>query len=188
MRKHAMSVLMEASSINGLFPGWLRKGNIPVSYEGEKLRDSYWEAVFEIPYILWEYCGKGSRKAHSDHDKDNIVATERETQAILQEVKSILDASVEICNLLKDGQSPTSKTPKARRELAMKAVQPFNNIVNEENIVELQDEWLYNEPSFFVDEANTMKMRTDRLSCKDGAVTVRLERPEKQVFEVRSNG
>ncbi|KAF4811067.1 WW domain-containing oxidoreductase [Colletotrichum siamense] len=52
-------------------------------------------------------------------------------------------------------ENPQSKKrmialPRARMDYSMKYVQPFNNIVDDKNIVELQDEWLYNKPSFFI--------------------------------------
>lgn len=149
MYDHALSVLIKSSSTNGLFPGRLDEDNLPLPYEEEHLRDTYWEVAFEIPYILWRYC----------HERIWITTTSPEERPpadqsklalILDELKSISRTSTEVCALLRDGSLTSSKLPRARMDYSMKYVQPFNNIVDDKNIVELQDEWLYNKPSFFI--------------------------------------
>ncbi|KAL2884173.1 hypothetical protein SGCOL_000112 [Colletotrichum sp. CLE4] len=64
-------------------------------------------------------------------------------------------ASVEgICNQLGELIVHPSRTkgPRYRYGYWMKHNLPFNSVIDDNNIVELQDEWLYNEPAFF---ANT---------------------------------
>ncbi|UKZ53649.1 hypothetical protein TrVGV298_007446 [Trichoderma virens] len=58
MYKFARSVLLQSSSPNGLFPGQFDENREPILFSEDAMRDCYWDATFEIPYILWSYTGE----------------------------------------------------------------------------------------------------------------------------------
>ncbi|KAF9882228.1 hypothetical protein CkaCkLH20_00264 [Colletotrichum karsti] len=140
MLEHAISVLLRSSSANGSFSGKLAKHE-PAIYESERLRDNHWGTTFEVPYILWKY--------YCARPEDERQAVEAKT--VHDRLESMSHTMTQICTLLGDlaeGQTG-SKGHKRRHGYWMKHNLPFNNMVDEENIIELQDEWLYNEPAFF---------------------------------------
>lgn len=152
MFEHAMSVLLRGSSNNGLFPGRLNKRHEPIPYDSEERRDDYWEAVFDIPYILWKHCLEPEKTRGSDEKPGAQSKPKTELDMVLAELQFLSRSSSEISSLLREAQGRLTgpKRVKAPLDYSMKYVQPFNNMVDEQNIVELQDEWLYNVPSFFV--------------------------------------
>lgn len=152
MFEHAMSVLLRCSSNNGLFPGRLNERNEPALFEDEERRDNYWEVAFEIPYILWKHGLGPFKPGGSDEKPGGQSSPESGSQLVLAELQSISQSSTETSNLLREAQGRLtgSRRAKAPLDYSMKTVHPFNNMVDEQNIVELQDEWLYNEPVFFI--------------------------------------
>ncbi|RMJ13647.1 hypothetical protein BHE90_013317 [Fusarium euwallaceae] len=139
MRTHAMSVLIQSTWSSGLFPGQLDANKEPVLYDDEVLRDTYWAFSFEIPYIIWKY----SRPASTVHDAPQTQtdgAKTNEAKADTERLK-LLQELLESQSGAKGSNKPTI--------YSMKHSFPFNNVVDQKNIVELSDEWLYNEPDFF---------------------------------------
>ncbi|RSL74657.1 hypothetical protein CEP53_000091 [Fusarium sp. AF-6] len=139
MRTHAMSVLIQSTWSSGLFPGQLDANKEPVLYDDEVLRDTYWAFSFEIPYIIWKYSrpasiGHDVSRMRTDGTKTNEAKADTELLKLLQELLESQTAA-------KGSNKPTI--------YSMKHSFPFNNVVDQKNIVELSDEWLYNEPDFF---------------------------------------
>ncbi|KAK2767880.1 hypothetical protein CKAH01_15214 [Colletotrichum kahawae] len=163
MYEHAMSVLVNATSANGLFPGWLTAQNDPAPYESEWLRDRYWGVTFEIPYALWQRCDdpKWNKPLDQEANPGNTPdhhepGPKSEMELILKELRILSRSSADIYNLLNGGlkHSIGPMKPRVQLESSSKDFQPFNYSVDEQNIVELQDQWLYNEPTFFVTKAS----------------------------------
>ncbi|KAH0424493.1 hypothetical protein CcaCcLH18_11529 [Colletotrichum camelliae] len=145
MLDQAISVLFSSSSANGLFPGKLDKLQEPTLYNSERMRDTYWVNAFEIPYVLWKYCFnlECGPKTDGDHGSGSsqrlrLKDDDLSPSQIIRQVRTLLNQGMG----LKRSEQPHS--PSMKRSL------PFNNIVDAKNIVELQDEWLYNMPTFFV--------------------------------------
>ncbi|KAK7435814.1 hypothetical protein Landi51_12868 [Colletotrichum acutatum] len=151
MYQHAISVLLRGSSANGLPPGLLSEKSMPVAYLSETSRDNYWEITFEVPRILWTYCLNPKDLINSANEAS--TTRDSDLKLVLDDLKSLSHTSAELGVQTRSILTgPRSNRP--YRNSPMKHIQPFNSIVNEENIVELQDEWLYNEPSFFVGSSN----------------------------------
>lgn len=141
MHAHAMSVLFQSTSCNGLIPGRLDENNEPVLYEDELVRDRFWGITFEVPYVLWKYHRDRSSKAqqpHLQHTLSEPTPSSSENTEILRYVKELLE------------HQRAERGLKVSRDHQMKRSFPFNNVVDQKNIVELSDEWLYKEPSFFI--------------------------------------
>ncbi|KAF5719491.1 Mg2+ transporter like zinc transport [Fusarium mundagurra] len=141
MSAYSKTVLLQSAYCSGLFPGALDQGHEPVMYQAEHDRDTYWGITFEIPYILWVYNAKDpkfqgpSDATHSEQSHERPSQTVPHTYCHSCEgiLKKQLSGNQHVGPLV----------------LLMKRSQPFNNVVYQENIVELSDEWLYNKPSFF---------------------------------------
>ncbi|KAF4461618.1 Mg2+ transporter -like Zinc transport [Fusarium albosuccineum] len=146
MRAHAMSVLLQSSSPNGLFPGALDETNEPILYKHQTMRDTYWGVTFEIPYILWNhgFLPADSTPPANTYNQSLRSGTSNQTPTapFNLEFAMLLKAALE--------QHAGRKGPANTFGYSMKQNLPFNNVVYQENIVELSDEWLYNMPSFFV--------------------------------------
>lgn len=150
MLQHAVSVLLRSSSANGLFAGKLDENQSPVIYDGERMRDDYWAVVFEVPYLLWKYyC---SETVKDDANNDSELGSEN----LHGRLDSICHSVDHIQKLLGDVvvQQAQSAGQRHRHGYWMKHDLPFNNMIDEDNIVELQDEWLYNTPSFFAHDSD----------------------------------
>ncbi|KAL1619079.1 hypothetical protein SLS54_006931 [Diplodia seriata] len=136
--KLSKSILLKGSSPNGLFEGRLNDNKEPVKFDGEIWRDSWWSVTFEIPYTIWSH---GLLK-----DRTKPLAIEHPSQV------TAIQASTEISQALNKILERIAAAPKestTRETVAMKSSMPFNNVIDQKNIVDLSDEWLYNEPKFF---------------------------------------
>ncbi|KAI3546501.1 hypothetical protein CABS01_14682 [Colletotrichum abscissum] len=145
LTEQALSILLSTSSSNGLFAGALDERQSSAIYEDERDRDNYWTVVFEVPYILWkDYCSLPSSDPEDDTNrksKSTDSCLEHMCQSVERISKHLGDLTVH----------PTETTgPRYRYGYWMKHNLPFNNVIDDNNVVELQDEWLYNEPDFFV--------------------------------------
>ncbi|KXH28020.1 hypothetical protein CSAL01_02781 [Colletotrichum salicis] len=142
--------VMVHSAASGIFPGKIGDLLDADAYDDRRPRHTYWEAPFEIPYILWKYCHK--QCSHTSAPKES--ATEGGSgllRIIANQLSSISDSSGQIYALLKEAPRQIySKEHQSSDVYSMKRYFPFGNTVEVGNIVELQDEWLYEEPTFFV--------------------------------------
>ncbi|KAJ4127777.1 hypothetical protein NW768_008050 [Fusarium equiseti] len=128
MHKRGMDVLLESKWPNGLFPGQLDVDGEPAVYNDEKKRDGYWGNSFEIPYLLWKY-GKYPGEAKT------VLPEQYPEPAGPQKALLEYQRNTTGLNYVNLG--------------SMKRTFPWNNVVDQTNIVELSDEWLYDEPDFF---------------------------------------
>ena len=120
--KTAKDFLLQISSANGLFPGALDPvTKEPECFLDEMWRDAYWHRTFEIPYILWQW--RDFTPPPSDPSPGGAKIT-LEPPA----VPPALDSTF--------------------TQTEMKRWMPFNNVIVQQSIVELSDEWLYRFPTF----------------------------------------
>lgn len=75
-------ILLRSASANGLFPGNLNRQHEPAIHENDSVRDSYWENVFEIPYLLWKYCSGSNFRAPTASGQDDGLTPEANIQTL----------------------------------------------------------------------------------------------------------
>lgn len=120
---HATSkVLFALSSSSGLFPGFLNKKKEPIVFEDELERDKYWQATFEIPYVLWMY---GS--AHLETSLD-------------LEPTGVFGGNLHAIDQAKD-YSQISHPMKKKMEFAA-----FHSLFDKSRLVEISDDWMQEAP------------------------------------------
>ncbi|KAJ4172351.1 hypothetical protein NW754_002545 [Fusarium falciforme] len=159
MRSHAISVLLQSAWPNGLLAGRFDANKEPILYDAAITRDKYWASSFEMPYILWKY----SRPPLAD---DGDLKTQIKDSSTVTELKSASSSDAELLTSLKMllvGQMGTNPSPYQTAQV-MKRTFTVNNVVDQKNIVELSDEWLYKEPDFF---AHVSKSNDEPVSVRD---------------------
>ncbi|KAF4838327.1 hypothetical protein CGCSCA4_v011724 [Colletotrichum siamense] len=161
MLEQAFSILFGSCSANGLFPGKLDDNRKPTLYDSELTRDVYWENTFEIPHILWRYCRDLTDESESTGQPES--STSPDTPLTNDDEFSQSHTTNQIIRLLQSLSTEDSgfKKPEFAPRFSMKKAFPFNNMTDTKNIVELQDEWLYNLPAFFVPAKKGHEKRED---------------------------
>ncbi|KAF4837132.1 hypothetical protein CGCTS75_v001398 [Colletotrichum tropicale] len=186
MLEQALSVLFSSSSANGLFPGKLDKLHEPVLYDNELLRDTYWGNTFEVPYLLWKYCSDLSDKSTFDQ-KPEYGPLNR-----ISKDESPIDLYLgnQISNIEREirDQELGLKGSELLLQCSMKDAFAFNNSVNVKNIVELQDEWLYNMPSFFVPAKSQKDDTQEKLIGDAGSQVVQDQSEASSIIAQDSKG
>ncbi|KAF5606606.1 Mg2+ transporter like zinc transport [Fusarium subglutinans] len=148
MHDHAINVLLQSASVNGLIPGRLDENNEPALYESEFsefMRDTYWGVTFEVPYLLWRFFWPADVenfpfRSEEITEPTGVGKLQPATLGNNTHIPPTGPAELQVA--VKMAAYPRSKS--------MKRTFPFNNMVDQDNIVVLGDEWLYNEPTFFV--------------------------------------
>ncbi|WAO96303.1 Hypothetical protein NCS54_01397200 [Fusarium falciforme] len=107
------------------------------------MRDTYWGVSFDIPFILWKYWRPASVAEGAPQTHCNDIITKK--------TAATSNSDTELLNLFKEllehrDEERGSTGPMIN---SMKHSFPLNNVTDPEKIVELSDEWLYNEPEFF---------------------------------------
>ncbi|KAK1536796.1 uncharacterized protein CCOS01_02116 [Colletotrichum costaricense] len=176
--KSAFDVLFRTTSPNGLFYGQLdATTKEPVLFVGEADRDFYFHASFEIPYILLTHCWR-INSILEDSSENNLespppfIATQRSRQHPFNEVAEIITQQPK----RQEHRSPATQVPAAEtaeaqslspdvylgvkpkkpKATAMKKSIPFNSLIDQSSIVDLEDEWLYNYPNFLGGSEQTL--------------------------------
>ncbi|TGO11818.1 hypothetical protein BTUL_0101g00400 [Botrytis tulipae] len=157
----SIDVLFGSFSSNGFVPGQLDQDTKEQAlFEDEEYADSYYHASFEIPYILLQYASRihslyktqisesttsgPSATAQLMTDLDNPKHTKPQRR------ESIFDTT--LVSIPANEQNQPAKVVDAMRARAnptMKKTTPFNDLIDITNIVDRDDEWLYNYPSIF---------------------------------------
>ncbi|KAH6864291.1 hypothetical protein B0T12DRAFT_369291, partial [Alternaria alternata] len=108
----------------------------PELHHDEDFRDAYWHRTFEIPYVLWT-------------NRDSNLFQHASKNDVAQGLKDSKESSIDSTQLLKCliANSPASESYPT--QMVMKKRMPFNNVIVQQSIVELSDEWLYKRPNFF---------------------------------------
>ncbi|KAL1799476.1 hypothetical protein ACET3X_003513 [Alternaria dauci] len=181
----ARDILLQSSSANGLFPGALDPlTKDPEMHYEERWRDHYWHRTFEVPYILWQR--RDADIFRSDSSNGSIHVLKKSVNVPVQIQKDVSHVSAHsqkdvstisfhvpkgLNDVLAQGQKDVlagSLAPDLYpTQMAMKKRIPFNNVIVQQSIVELPDEWLYRFPSFFHSELSA----EDTVKNKDRAVT-----------------
>ncbi|EHK48625.1 hypothetical protein TRIATDRAFT_53322 [Trichoderma atroviride IMI 206040] len=155
MMHHSKTILLNSSSLNGLFPGQLDGYKEPAIFMKDIMCDSYWRVTFEVPYILWKYSKASSTSEANNTGYSNISTIQASTDAqstkppasyiTSTEFNQAFDKLFEHLNaaFFSPGLSTTNG------KLAIKKSVPFKTFIDQNNIVELPDEWMYTEPKFF---------------------------------------
>ncbi|KAK1992783.1 hypothetical protein LX36DRAFT_731693 [Colletotrichum falcatum] len=177
----SFKVLLRTAGPNGLFYGQL-DGNTkePILFTREEDRDFYFHASFEIPYILLTHRNKISsalRKVSEKHPElsPKLKPTEVTPQNPVEQIAEMITTLPKRQSLVVDHRSPTLQVPtagfvelqnpsadiqvgiasKKLKALAMKKSMPFNSLIDQSSIIDLEEEWLYNYPSFFMTDEKT---------------------------------
>ncbi|KAJ3938670.1 uncharacterized protein N0V96_011400 [Colletotrichum fioriniae] len=139
----------------------------PAIYTDIKERDNYWTVVFEVPYILWaHYCLRpyGDPDHGAELDQDSADYRSKRTHQVIEEISNGLgDLTV---------RPARSIGPQYHYEYWMKQDLPLNKEIEDDEVVELQDEWLYDEPTFFVNATNANAERYAEVGTKTGSLMV----------------
>ncbi|KAM0264867.1 hypothetical protein ACHAQJ_000383, partial [Trichoderma viride] len=159
MRQYAKTALIQSSSSSGLFSGLFDENKEFALFESEAARDPYWSATFEVPYILWKYerllpQSSDSRSGYTtDEISSQYTSTSTQTRPtaatsteLVQELKSVLEYGKPL--------KSSSETLTYHKNLFKKHGVLFSNAIDQRHIMEISDEWLYNEPRFFTFHAN----------------------------------
>ncbi|KAF5487473.1 hypothetical protein CGCS363_v013143 [Colletotrichum siamense] len=161
MLEQAFSTLFSSCSANGLFPGKLDDNHKPTLYDSELTRDVYWENTFEIPHVLWRYCRDLTDGSESTGQPESSLSPS--TPLTNDDEFCQSHTTNQIIRLLQSLSTEDSgfKKPESPPCFSMKKAFPFNNMTDTKNIVELQDEWLYNLPAFFIPAKKGCEKRED---------------------------
>lgn len=95
-----------------------------------------------------------------------------ELRRLLERLSDVISARPFLPNTTSASDYSGSKEPVVGVRLALKKAIPFGNIVEPQNIVEIEDEWLFRRPHFFdaeVDENNSMDKTLDSLRDSEAA-------------------
>ncbi|EXJ89887.1 hypothetical protein A1O3_02954 [Capronia epimyces CBS 606.96] len=165
--KLSLQVLFQSTSPNAFFPGQLDKNTKePELYRDEEDRDWYFHASFEIPFVLLLHAGKINSIFDGQHQKQpqkNPVPDIEQPRPGMEQVAERFTAEPKNqtpgSNMGSDHALALSdRNPEklglwellpGSRKVMTKNV-PFNSMIDSSNIVELDEEWLYNYPAFLL--------------------------------------
>ncbi|KAF7888255.1 uncharacterized protein EAF02_002796 [Botrytis sinoallii] len=176
----SIDILFRSFSSNGFVPGQLNKDTKEQAlFQLKEHADSYYHASFEIPYILLQYATKiyGLYETQlSEMIASDFLATAEPMTDLgnsqhtkLQRRESIFDTT--LVSIPANEQNKPAKvvdTMRARTNVTMKKTTPFNDLIDMKNIVDRDDEWLYNYPSIF-SRKTTIDLKEALRSAKSSA-------------------
>lgn len=155
MVQMATDILFRSSSPNGLFPGmievWTMKPVEEPSIE-EKDRDSYYHASFEIPYILLTHANQIG-KVYNPIVESHVGEKKSKSNEYGRPGRNLLSLFFKQPNIPESGNlwDGTGRAV-SQQLLNIKKTVPFNNLIDSSSIVNLEDEWLFDYPNFFMRE------------------------------------
>lgn len=159
--KGSLHVLISSSSPNGLIMGQLDEtSKKPIQFVKEDDRDFYFHTSFEIPFILLTKAAevmaslkKESKTTMPDERSRATIARDATAGFPQSTPQSTLHFSIANRDgellLLRAGPNDGVVTKSSRLIRPMKKILPFNDWVESRSVVEIDDEWLFNRPSFF---------------------------------------
>ncbi|RGP72182.1 mg2+ transporter zinc transport [Fusarium sporotrichioides] len=132
--------------------------SLPPNEMDKMRRDAYWGSTFEIPYIIWKHA--------EPPDEPRIAPLPGTPQSLSMPT---FDAELWIFQRTLMENRPSQNTTIKASLGSMKLKFLGNSLVDQTNIVELSDEWLYKVPGFFNQDGNQIyvediKKAFDRLS------------------------
>lgn len=180
----SIDVLFGSFSSNGFVPGQLNKDTKGQAlFQRDEHADSYYHASFEIPHILLRYATKIYclyETQLSETITSDSLATAKPMADLgnpqhtkLQRRESIFDTTlVSIPANERNQPAQVVGTIRARTNLTMKKTTPFNESIDITNIVDRDDEWLYNYPSIFsrnttIDLEEELESAKRRMNCSE---------------------
>ncbi|TGO58878.1 hypothetical protein BCON_0050g00090 [Botryotinia convoluta] len=191
----SMEVLFGSFSSNGFVAGQLDKDTKEQGlFEDGEDADSYYHASFKIPYILLQYATKIYslyKTQLSEMIASDPLATAKPMTDLgnsqhtkLQRRESTFDTT--LVSIPASEQNQPAKvvdTMRARANIAMKKTTPFNDLIDITNIVDRDDEWLYNYPSKFsrqtkielIEALESAKLNTNYSEIGDGIIRKKLD-------------
>ncbi|KAK8030229.1 hypothetical protein PG993_011520 [Apiospora rasikravindrae] len=159
----SLTTLLGSSSLNGLFAGQLNASTKqPICFLREEDRDFHFHCTFEIPYILLVNSSRISDTPSEDTQKRqniepvlNITPVRGYTETPDFEAKAVLatlqgNPLISHNHQLAAALAGTLGRP-LRKPAVFKKRQPFSYLIDSTNIVEIEEEWLYNFPAFLVE-------------------------------------
>lgn len=136
----AKQVLLQSTSPSGLFPGFLSSNKDPVYSMDQRKRSSHLQAMFEVPYVLFTY------GQYDPRSKDEF---ESRTRFKFEEDGSKSSVAARVTDSgLKGSTAHQQRQGAALLKASLRKTTPFNNLVDQKSIVDIQEEWLYNYPDF----------------------------------------
>lgn len=175
--KSAFGVLLRSTTPNGLFYGQLDgTTKEPALFAREEDRDFYFLASFEIPYVLLTHHQKidSAHKENTEKDPESPLRLERLQLTPHHPFNEVADMITQQPKR-QEHRSPTNQVSaadagesqnmsaglylnvksKRPKTTAMKKSVPFNSFIDQSSIIDLDDEWLYNYPSFLDGDEKT---------------------------------
>ncbi|PTB54328.1 hypothetical protein M431DRAFT_555750 [Trichoderma harzianum CBS 226.95] len=151
IQRDAKKVLLQSSSSNGLFPGLLDENKGPALFDHEDMRDPFWSATFELPYILLKYSTPQLLREDPGLSDTASTPSLQLTSTSIPAVPTVPTTPDSTQELLNNGNLPISSSGTLTRWESpfMKHGVLFTHAIDRDKIVEIPDEWLYREPKFF---------------------------------------
>ncbi|KAF4536201.1 Mg2+ transporter zinc transport protein [Lasiodiplodia theobromae] len=136
----AMDVLLQSTSPNGLFPVLLNSNKDPIHKMDQRKSSSHLQAMFEIPYVLFTY---GESNPGNENDPEiQMPSDPKRDDSTISSVVPNTDSG-------KDGRTAHQHQERNSMQKAnLRKTAPFNNLVDQKSIVDIEEEWLYNYPDF----------------------------------------
>ncbi|KAI1373906.1 hypothetical protein F4677DRAFT_427594 [Hypoxylon crocopeplum] len=154
--KSFLRVIFQSTALNGFCPGELDEiTKEPVLFSREEDRDYYFRASFEIPFILFKNAIRID-SVYSQHLEQSDSKANRPTETQPDLLQSDTNENSE-------GRKAQPKRQHAlmeegsRESSSMKKTVPFSRLFDSNSIIDIEEEWLYNYPSFLSKEKETTK-------------------------------
>ncbi|KAH7052355.1 hypothetical protein B0J12DRAFT_752023 [Macrophomina phaseolina] len=155
----ALHALLGSSSSNGLFPGLLNDANEPTFFEYEMKRDEYWDATFEIPFVLWNYARdvgeaglapkKGSGTSLGANRPDSATRSDAKSNTDRTDTLQTPEPFERWLRHIESKFSTSSKDAGRTGQIIDKTVpfENFLNLIDRKVLVEIWDDWLQDGPA-----------------------------------------
>lgn len=168
-----VTALIGSSGHDAFFPGELEGGREPMIFRGEEYRDFFYHVGFEVNHILLS----NARKIHesflptqADTSRPTIApsgSSEPAKQPIAPKEAADQPSNPLLMNLLLEKMGIDPHVFNNLRNLKMKKLLPFTNVIYGSNINAIEEEWIYNYPDFFSDSVVDDKCIISLLKSED---------------------
>ncbi|KAK8063172.1 hypothetical protein PG996_007824 [Apiospora saccharicola] len=164
--KTSLRTLLDSSSPNGLFAGQLDgTTKNPICFLREEDRDFHFHCTFEIPYILLLNASKITQPVNENAQKrpnTEVIISTTPTHGYMG-AADFFDIRPDRFNIEGNNNlfppgyqaagAPGQMLGPFRRPAVFKKRQPFYHLMDSTNIIEIEEEWLYNYPAFLDDRS-----------------------------------
>ncbi|KAL4908417.1 hypothetical protein BDW74DRAFT_188455 [Aspergillus multicolor] len=163
MISHAMAIIQNSSSENGLYPGNLDPSTKePELFNRELYRDFYFHCGFEIPYILLLVFSTSSQESPPERlsmDDSSVDGSSNEQDRTLSKKRSTeLPKVIEKAIITETGDNAVhAERVAVLVQRSLKRQNPHGRLVDLSNIVDVPEEWLYKYPDFLGFEPPKLK-------------------------------